>query len=108
MNGVDLEMEVNILHDRGSPLVLQPSPLKLQTFTREVIIPKGEAEVKVKYRGQTIVSLSSLHLESGQCCYWLSDLYLNWNELAQQHQVHRVIGDAVSVKDQLLGGAGKA
>ena len=37
----------------GSPLLLQPSPVKLQTFTGEVIIPKGEAEVKVEYGGQT-------------------------------------------------------
>ena len=37
----------------GSPLVLQPSPVKLLTFTGEVIIPKGEAEVKVEYAGQT-------------------------------------------------------
>ena len=37
----------------GSPLVLQPLPVKLRTFTSEVIIPKGEAEVKVEYGGQT-------------------------------------------------------
>ena len=37
----------------GSQLVLQPWPVKLQTFTGEVIIPKGKAEVKVEYGGQT-------------------------------------------------------
>ena len=60
---VNLEIEVdsgvtfsvirgNQLSMWGSPLVLQPSPVKLQTFTGEVIIPKGEAEVKVEYRGR--------------------------------------------------------
>ena len=32
---------------------------------------------------------------------WLSDLRLNWKELAQQHQVHLVMSDAASVKDQV-------
>ena len=31
---------------------------------------------------------------------WLSYLRLNWRELVQQHQMHQVIGDATSVKDQ--------
>ena len=64
VKGVNLEIEVesgatfsvireNQLSMWGSPLVLQPPPVKLQTFTGEVIIPKGEAEVKVEYGGQT-------------------------------------------------------
>ena len=98
-------LRCNILHDRGKPavcvgLVLQPL---LQTFT-EVIIPKGEAEVKVEYGGQTchlplLVTPGKRPELLGR--NWLSDLCLNWKELAQQHQVHQVIGDSASVKDQI-------
>ena len=114
MNGVDLEMEVdsgatfsviaeNQLSEWGSPLVLKPLPVKLRTFTGEVIIPKGEAEVKVEYRGQTcrlpfLATPGKWPELLGH--NWLSALRLNWKELAQQHQVHQVIGDAASVTDQ--------
>ena len=112
VNGVNLEMEVdsgatfsvigeNQLSMWGSPLVLQLSAVKLQTFTGEVIIPKGEAEVKVEYGGQTCCL--PLLVKPGKQLLgrnWLSDLRLNWKELAQQHQVHQVISDAASVKDQ--------
>ena len=114
VNGVNLEMEVNSggtfsvmgenqLSMWGSPLVLQPSAVKLRTFTGEVIIPKGEAEVKVEYGGQTcrlplLVTPGKRPALLGR--NWLSDLRLNWKELAQQHQVHQVISDAPSVKDQ--------
>ena len=68
-----------------------------------MIIPKGKAEVKVEYGGQTcrlplLVTPGKRPALLG--CNWLSDLLLNWKELAQQHQVHQVISDAVSVKDQ--------
>ena len=109
--GVNLEMEVdsgatfgeNQLSICGSPLVLQPSPVKLRTFTGEVIIPKGETEVKVEYRDQTcclplLVTPGEWPALLGH--NWLSDLRLNWKELAQQHQVHQVISDTASVKDQ--------
>ena len=77
--------------------MLQPSPLKLQTFTGEVIIPKGE------YGGQTcrlplLVTPGKRPVLLG--CYWLSDLHLNWKELVQQHQLHQVTGDAASMNDQ--------
>ena len=114
VNGVNLEMEVdsgatfsvigeNQLSMWGSPLVLQPSLVKLRTFTGEVIIPKGEAEVKVEYGGQTcrlplLVTPGKRPALLGR--NWLSDLRLNWKELAQQHQVHQVISDTASVKDQ--------
>ena len=87
----------------GSPLVIKPSPVKLQTFTGEVIIPKGEAEVKVEYGGQTC-RLPLLVTPGKQPALlgrnWLSDLRLNWKELAQQNQVHQVISDVVSGKEQ--------
>ena len=111
VNGVNLEMEVdsgatfsvigeNQLSMWGSPLVIQPSPVKLWTFTGEVIIPKGEAEMKVEYGGQTcrlplLVTPGKRSALLGR--NWLSDLRLNWKELAQQHQV---ISDAASGKEQ--------
>ena len=114
VNDVNLEMEVdsgatfsvireNQLSMWGSPLVLQPSLVKLQTFTGEVIIPKGEAEVKVEYGGQTgglplLVTPGKRPALLGR--NWLSDLRLNWKELEQQHQVYQVISDTASVKDQ--------
>ena len=114
MNGVNLEMEVdsgetfsvigeNQLSMWDSPLMLQPSPVKLRTFTGEVIIPKGEAEVKVEYRGQTcrlpfLVTPGKWPALLGR--NWLSDLRLNWKELAQQQEVHQVISDVASMKDQ--------
>ena len=64
-----------------------------------MIIPKGEAEVKVEYGGQTcrlpllVTSGKRLALLGRN---WLSDLRLNWKELAQQHHVHQVISDAAS------------
>ena len=81
--------------------------MKLQTFTGEVIIPKGEAEVKVEYGGQTcrlplLVTPGKRSALLGR--NWLSDLRLNWKELAQQHQiisdviisdVHQIISDVV-------------
>ena len=114
VNGVNLEMEVdsgatfsvigeNQLPMWSSPLVLQPSPVKLRTFTGEVIIPKGEAEVKVEYGGQ-ICRLPLLVTPGKRPALlgrnWLSDLRLNLKELAQQHQVHQVLSDAASGKDQ--------
>ena len=108
VNGVNLEMEVdsgatfsvireNQLSMWGSPLVLQPSPVKLWTFTGEVIIPKGKAEVKVEY-GDQICHLPLLVTPGKGSALlghnWLSDLRLNWKELAQQHQLHQVISDA--------------
>ena len=114
VNGVNLEMEVdsgatfsvigeNQLSMWGSPLLIQPSPVKLRTFTGEVIIPKGEAEVKVEYGGQTcrlplLVTRGKWPSLLGR--NWLSDLRLNWKELTQQHQVHQVISDAASGKEQ--------
>ena len=114
VNDVNLEMEVdsgatfsvigeNQLSMWGSPLVIKPSPVKLRTFTGEVIIPKGEAEVKVEYRGQTcrlplLVTPGKRPALLGR--NWLSDLRLNWKELAQQNQVHQVISDAASGKEQ--------
>ena len=99
VNGVDLKMEVdsgatfsvigeNQLSEWGLPLVLQPSPLKLRTFTGDVIIPRGEAEVKFEYGGQTcrlplLVTPGKRPALLGS--NWLSDLRLNWKELAQQH-----------------------
>ena len=78
--------------------------MKLLTFTGEVIIPKGETEVKVEYAGQTC-RLPLLVTPEKQPALlgrnWLSDLRLNWKELAQQHQVHLVMSDAASVKDQV-------
>ena len=109
VNGVNLGIEVdsgatfsvigeNQLSMWGSPLVLQLSPVKLQTFTGEVIIPKGEAEVKVEYGGQTC-RLPLLVTPGKQPALlgrnWLSDLRLNWKDL--------VIGDAASMKDQFPG-----
>ena len=91
VNGVNLEMEVdsgatfsvigeNQLSMWGSPLVLQPSPVKLRTFTGEVIIPQGEAEVKVEYGGQTcrlplLVTPGKRPALLGR--NWLNDLCLN-------------------------------
>ena len=114
VNGVNLEMEVdsgatfsvigeNQLSMWGSPLVIKPSPVKLRTFTGEVIIPKGEAEVKVEYGGQTcrlplLVTPGKRPALLGR--NWLSDLRLNWKELAQQNQVHQVISDTASGKEQ--------
>ena len=68
-----------------------------------MIIPKGEAEVKVEYGGQTcrlplLVTPGERPALLGR--NWLSDLHLNWKELAQQHQVHQVISDAASGKEQ--------
>ena len=113
VKGVNLEMEVdsgatfsvigeNQLSMWGSPLVLQPLPLKLRTFTGEVIIPKGEAEVTVEYGGQTcrlllLVTPGKHPALLGHT--WLSDLRLNWKELVKQ----QVIGEAASVKDQFSG-----
>ena len=114
VNGVNLEMEVdsgatcsvigeNQVSMWSSPLVLEPSPMKLWTFTGEGIIPKGESEMKVEYGGQTcrlplLVTPGQWPALLGR--NWWSDLRLNWKELAQQHQVHQVISDALSVKDQ--------
>ena len=70
--------------------MLQPSPVKLRTFTGEVIIPKGEAEVKVEYGGQTcclplLVTPGKRPVLLGRNL--LSDLHLNWKELVQQEPV---------------------
>ena len=109
MNGVNLAMEVDsgatfsVIGETQLSMWGQPSAVKLRTFTGEVIIPKGEAEVKVEYGGQTcrlplLVTPRKRPALLGR--NWLSDLRLNWKELAQQHQVHQVISDAASVKDQ--------
>ena len=67
-----------------------------------MIIPKSEAEGKVECRGQTC--RLPLLVTPGKRpalldCNWLSDMHLNWKELAQQYHVHQVIGDAASMKD---------
>ena len=62
--------------------MLQPLSVK---FTGEVIIPRGEAEVKVDYRGQTscLPLLVTLGRWPGLLGHnWFSDLNMNWKELA--------------------------
>ena len=59
--------------------------------------------MKVEYGGQTcrlflLVTPGKWPALLGR--NWLSDLHLNWKELAQQHQVYQVIGDAASVKER--------
>ena len=103
-------LRCDILHDWGKPAVhvgftiSDPAvACEVADFTGEVIIPKGEAEVKVEYGGQTCrlpVLVTPGKRPALLGLNWLSDLRLNWKDLAQQHQVHQVISDAASVKDQ--------
>ena len=72
-SGDGSRLRYDILCDRGKPAVHVG-------FTGEVIIPKGEAEVKVEYGGQTcrlplLVTPGKRPAMLGR--NWLSDLRLN-------------------------------